>query len=54
MSQPPLKSTPINTNMTNEKISHLESTPINTKMPDPKPLKLQTESSQFKEKAGKE
>ena len=38
ISQPLLDSTPIDTNTTNAKISHLDSTPIGTKTSDPKPL----------------
>ena len=38
MSWPPLDSTPIGTNMTNSKTSHLDLTHVGTKTPDPKPL----------------
>ena len=38
MSQPPLESIPIDMNMTNTEMSHLDSTPVGTKTPDPKPL----------------
>ena len=34
--QPPLDSTPIGTNTSNAKISHLELTTVDTKTPDPK------------------
>ena len=45
MSQSPLDSTPIDTNTTNAKTSHLDSSPVGTKIPDPKSLTRPTESS---------
>ena len=54
MSRPTLDSTPIDTNRTNEKISHLYSTPVDTKIPDPKPLTRPKKSSKTKEKAVKD
>ena len=50
MSQLPLDSTPIDTNMTNAKKSHLDSTPIVTKMPYPKLITRPTELSKRKGK----
>ena len=54
MSQPPLDLTPIGTNTTNEKISHLDSTPIGKKKPYPKPVTWTTELPKHKGKPGKE
>ena len=48
VSQPPLESTPIVTNTSNAKMSHLDSTPVDMKIPDPKLLTLPTESSNAK------
>ena len=53
MSQPPLELTPIGTNTTNTKISHLDSTPVGKKKPYPKPVTRTAESSKHKGKTGK-
>ena len=53
MSRPPLDLTPIGTNTTNAKISHLDSNMVGTKTIDPKPLTQPTEYSKRKEKRKK-
>ena len=50
MSRPPLKLTPIGTNMSNVTTSHLDLTHIGKKTPDPKPLTQPIDLSKHKGK----
>ena len=54
MSRPPLDLTPIGTNTTNVKTSHLDLTLVGAKTSGPKPLTQPTELSKRKEKSKKE
>ena len=54
MSRPHLHLTPIGTNTSNAKISHLDSNPVGRKTSDPKPLKRPMKLSKIKEESGKE